>query len=551
MISKILQSSPELLKGTPGILPQARTMNGGTDHSRNVSTNGTVTPHLIDQTFDFGSLNMNGDTAQTASGSEADSGEPYMFIPPDPHAYYRQALKQCWLFDMQDGSPTGVNGTTDAAMTTLLSKKSTELLNEVAMRWRIPPITRLTLFKDLLREMLSEHNLELDLLNAALTHIRDSQVDTRKSGSVQRSDSNQWPMADYAMNQQILTAMHDILLRDLFEELLQCFNIKPIEISGIMAVLENHIYEDPLFSKTADDLDQFTDQLHDALLQKAHEFYDGLATKHLRPANRDVEFFDVMELGKDVVKHGQRIQKRYRKIPTIMGVEPAVIFVKVVLPAYAKDAHEQISTVLDQAKARQEELPMQDGFELYKEMVQMRQIHNDVLPNIDFAFHVEGLLAPFVWRWIATTDQSIVGWVEAAVKQDHFQTRNQEPNLPPSEAERHSVSVIDIFRSFNEAIEQVVSLNWDDDYQYAKFMTALSKSIGAGLTRYCEQLERYFVQEMDRLTPEQDVSMTQTRQERWVRIAKDAMSTKEKMEPFQFLPEVSQTIYESLSHDQS
>ena len=105
--------------------------------------------------------------------------------------------------------------------------------------------------------------------------------------------------------------------------------------------------------------------------------------------------------------------------------------------------------------------------------------------------------------------------------------------------ERHSVSVVDVFRPFNQSIEQIVALNWDNDLQYAKFMTALSKSIGTALARYCELVEQKFAREMDRLTPEQEAAANQTRQEKWLSTVKDFYSQKEKIEPFQFYPEVS------------
>ena len=137
------------------------------------------------------------------------------------------------------------------------------------------------------------------------------------------------------------------------------------------------------------------------------------------------------------------------------------------------------------------------------------------------------------------TDGKILGWVEEAVKQDNFAVRTEAADQIPSHDQRHSVSVIDIFRSFNQSIDQVVQLNWDDDFQYAKFMTAISKSIGAGLMTYCEMVEKQFRKEMDRLTPEQEAAANQTRQERWVQLAKDAWTNKENIEPFQFFPEVS------------
>jgi SOS response regulatory protein OraA/RecX len=152
---------------------------------------------------------------------------------------------------------------------------------------------------------------------------------------------------------------------------------------------------------------------------------------------------------------------------------------------------------------------------------------------------VESLLEEFVWRWIRLTDQKVMDWVEQAVRQDSFTVRAGDWTDVVPEDYRHSVSVIDIFRSFNQVIEQMIQLGWDDDLQYAKFMTALSKSIGKGVARYCEALEQMFSREMDRLSPDQEAAMNQTTQEKIMQMAKEAWTTKEKIEPFQFFPEVS------------
>lgn len=159
--------------------------------------------------------------------------------------------------------------------------------------------------------------------------------------------------------------------------------------------------------------------------------------------------------------------------------------------------------------------------------------------SIEFGFHIEGQLADFVWRWIAMTDAKMVGWVENAVTQDNFAVRAAFQGHVPTDEERHSVSAVDMFRSFSESVDEIIKLEWDDDLQYAKFMTAISRSIGAAVARYCELLEQKFIKEMDRLTPEQEAAARQTRQEKWMQIAKDTWQNKEKAEPFQFLPEVS------------
>lgn len=172
-------------------------------------------------------------------------------------------------------------------------------------------------------------------------------------------------------------------------------------------------------------------------------------------------------------------------------------------------------------------------------MVDMRRVHAEALPKSDFTFQIENALEPFVWRWITLADESILGWVDRAVKQDRFQVRTEQPDQIPTDEERHSPSVVDIFRSFNQSLDQIISLNWEDDYQFAKFMTAMSQAFGGGVTRYCDLIEQLFVKEMDRLTPEREAMMNKSRQEKWMQMAKDTFSGKEKVEPFQFFPEVS------------
>jgi len=250
-------------------------------------------------------------------------------------------------------------------------------------------------------------------------------------------------------------------------------------------------------------------------------------------SSEEWEFFHVIKLGKSVVKFAERIKKRYRKQPYIMGVNPLLILIEEVLPSYAADARDMVERIINMASEHGVEIAIEDGFHLYSELVEIRKVHTEVLPEVPFGLHIEGLLQDFVWRWIQSTDTKIVGWVEEAVKQDAFAMDDENG----ADGVRHSSSVVDIFRSFNQAVQQIVQLNWDDDLQYAKFMTALSKAIGAGVARYCELVEQRFVKEMDRLTPEQEAAMSQTRQERWMQLAKDAWTSKDKVEPFQFLPE--------------
>jgi hypothetical protein len=161
------------------------------------------------------------------------------------------------------------------------------------------------------------------------------------------------------------------------------------------------------------------------------------------------------------------------------------------------------------------------------------------LTSASFPFHIEDVLEDFVWRWIRLTEKKVMDWVEQALRQDAFRVQDGDTVQAAAENSRHSVSIIDIFRSFNQVIEQMIQLNWADEFQYAKFMTALSKSIGGAVARYCETVEKMFAREMDRLSPDQEAALNQTAQEKLMQFAKDAWTNKEKIEPFQFFPEVS------------
>lgn len=539
MILAIMQSNPELAKSTTGSLPQFNHQANGSTSSEYSHTSGggsgfsDSSSYVIDQPVDMG--------VRSQSPESVDEDKTFTFVPADVRAYYRFILAQALTYDMNDKdlepAPSEAVGTPPIK---LLSKQSTELLNEICLRWRIPHVSRVILFLDVIREKFVDQEITLDTLDAAFTFIKEPLPEKGKGSNSMTSvlfDRSKWILADTVLNQQILSALHVALLRDLYDVLQHCYEQKPPSVAPIIYVLETHVHNDPGFSKTDDDLKGYRDQLYQGLQQKAHQMYRAFLEKEVPNDQHVWEFLHVIELGKAVVNLAQKIQKRFRKNPEIMGVNPLTALVETILPLYAEDTRDIVKRILDLAKERNEEIPVEDGFQLYGELVEIRRIHSECLPNVAFAFHIEGLLADFVWRWISMTEATMIEWVDNAVKQDSFRVRTENDEMP-TEDQRHSVSVIDTFSSFNQTIDRVVQLNWDDDLQYAKFMTLLAKVVCAGIARYCEITEQKFSKEMDRLTPEQEAARNQSTQEKWLSLAKDAWNNKDKIEPFQFFPQV-------------
>ncbi|KAF2093515.1 hypothetical protein NA57DRAFT_48383 [Rhizodiscina lignyota] len=555
MMLAIVQSNMELAKETSSAsLPQFKAANGVTspppgsefsELSRKVTEPDNSSSYVIDQPVDMSGYS----STEQSNGNGFSDDDPYTYIPPDPRAYYRLVLKEAFTFDLRDSELQPSEATSETPALKLLSKHSTELLSEIALRWRIPQFSRPVLFLDVVREKYQHEEISLDTLDAAFLYVKEPQhqQDLKKSGNraslmalshLQESlfDWHKWMVKDYALHISNYTALRDNLLRDLFGLILQCYDSKAPDIGPVMYILNEHINADPLFSDKAEPPASYTMELKEALQERAFEVYQDMVRKLVPDVREECEFYHIIELGKAVVKLCEKIQKRYRKNPQIMGVSPLMTLVGEVLPAYAGDAKHLVIQITELTAAKDDVVPIQDGFDLYREMVEIRQVHANALPDVPFKFDVEDHLQDFVWRYLADVDSKIVLWVEEAAKQDTFQMRHAAGNMPTDD-ERHSESVIDIFRSFNQSVDQIFQLNWDNDLHYAKFMTAMSKSISMGITRYSEILEQQFVKEMDRLTPEQEASKGATRQEKWMQMAKDAWANKEKIEPFQFAAE--------------
>jgi hypothetical protein len=63
------------------------------------------------------------------------------------------------------------------------------------------------------------------------------------------------------------------------------------------------------------------------------------------------------------------------------SVNPLMTLVEVVLPSYAEDSRDMVQRILQVADARGVPVDSQDGFDLYKEMAEIRRIHSDALPK--------------------------------------------------------------------------------------------------------------------------------------------------------------------------
>lgn len=495
-----------------------------------------------DGSLGFSGLSMK--DGETSSIRTVEEAPEYMFIPPNPRAYYKFVLKQALTHDKQhpeDGVPV--------SEAVPIHRQTMDFLIEVAAHWRLPQFARHVILLDVAAQKYIDLDLQAEETYEVFEDVKDKasfdhlpqnkkqpyiQLFGQHLSSIERS---QWTSHDYAEYQQILVKIQDAMLRELLEVASQCYEPKPRSIGPTLLFIQDHIHADTSFPQRQEVIDQFSEALKVTLADRADGVYRGFLDKNIPREEEDWNFSHVVELGKDVVAICERTKKRYRKNPEIMGVSPYNELVAKVFPSFEADAQAIIERIIQKSKERGLEVNMQDGFDLYKELTEIRKIHVQCLPGKEFAFHIENLLEEFVWRWIKGAQERMEEIAENSIKQDQFQPRVHDKSAIPTDDERHSVSIMDLFQAFNQAVDQIYQLHWDNDVHHAKFMTSLSGAFTAGLGRYCEIVEQRFAREMDRPTAQELASSTQTTQEKWMQYARDAMSNKEKIEPFQFYPE--------------
>ncbi|KAK0864510.1 hypothetical protein LTS02_005892 [Friedmanniomyces endolithicus] len=249
MMLEIVKSDPGLAKtstsgGVLALKAPTQTSDGAMygDISRQMSAGAEADGgYALDQPVDMSQLNLDsGSPRDSAMGEQETVG--FTFIPPDARAYYRQVVKVAFTHDLADEE---LAAGADGEPAKLLSRQSMDLLNEVALRWRIPQFTRLVLFLDVVREKYQHQEVPLETLDAAFVSVKEPTPEPVKKslGGARPSsqptqpalfDSSRWTVSDYALYQNLISTLHDALLRELFELFQHCYDAKPPSI-GVIA----------------------------------------------------------------------------------------------------------------------------------------------------------------------------------------------------------------------------------------------------------------------------------------------------------------------------
>lgn len=65
------------------------------------------------------------------------------------------------------------------------------------------------------------------------------------------------------------------------------------------------------------------------------------------------------------------------------SVNPYATLCLNVLPMFAEDAHEMVIRIIDQAKSMGEEIDIEDGFDLYRKLAEIRALFMKTIPEYE------------------------------------------------------------------------------------------------------------------------------------------------------------------------
>ena len=275
--------------------------------------------YVVDQPVDMSDYSSGSATPDSQS---IDSDELFTFIPLDTRGHYKLILSQALTTDLNENASLPSANGDGSQPNQLLSKSSLELLSEIALRWRLPHVSRMTLFLEAVRDKFVDQEISLEQLDVAFALRKEPLPEKAKGAALAAymlQDRNRWPLMDMALNQQVISDLHMALLRDLFETMQHCYEQKPPSAGPLVVVLDEHIYGDPSFSETPEKMAEYRNQLHEGLTGKAYEIYREFLQREVPNDQHAWAFVHVIDLGKAVVNILHKIQKRYRNNPEIMG----------------------------------------------------------------------------------------------------------------------------------------------------------------------------------------------------------------------------------------
>ncbi|GAA6063594.1 hypothetical protein JCM10212_000988 [Sporobolomyces blumeae] len=459
------------------------------------------------------------DAEQSPSRAAASSGLTY--VPPDPAYYFRRLYELVLEHDyalMSDLPPDQ-----DVSLS-ILSPFHEQFLVLVRQRWRIPTTLKAATFAQLIAGLYKGMGVPEECVGEALDEVERVEEKWRYW---------RWPLADRQLLFRALSLLFDTLLTRFFEIFqgllslpfdsvlphLATIHSNPVFLQNIGALLPSTLNELEIgmrkFVRMA-----WEEKILDIEMNRDHE----------RGETEISAWLHALAWIRDEVKGFDRAFP-----DKVCGqTDPPALFLSVSAPLFVDHLNNsQIShlaaTTSTSLSAQSNASSTRDGelLELYHGVKELREMHGAFCPDEELAIDFSAWFEPYVRRWLAMTDTQTSEWVNRAISKDAFE---------PEETATHSSSIVDLIESCKAPVEFILGLDWPNEFENAKFLTGLSRTIAKSIEQYSNQLESMYIDEMFPRKPEEALDQDVARPSAWLTKAKMVVQGDKKVEPFEFQP---------------
>ncbi|KAI8990411.1 hypothetical protein BD414DRAFT_483553 [Trametes punicea] len=527
----MVQFNPELAKSTPSeALPPTHAANGrpGSVYSTysssrpdsvyaNSSAQRQASVSSRHSVLSLGTLGPSDpDAVPTVleGDEEIQVGFHFTFIPPNPRKYYKRLIEYCIAADLEAMLSPAV-GDDDEVSLGILSPPHIELINECALRWRVPQTYRVASFLDAVRQFYERNEVPLECVPEALANV------TRVVNEI---ELEKWPVQDVDYLAQIYGQLFSTFLSHLYHSLDGLPQVKPSEIAPYLTILVT-VRDSGLLERYDVDVAARMADIQNQIRQVSARYY-GQKLQELQAAPGVNRALPLLLMTDEIEKNAKLLDKRFPE-PILGHLDIVSLMLEVQIPHFLMDLDDSKKRLFeDSMNGPTPDVPIQDIFALYRRTKTLLGMYKAFCPNGEIKFDLGGFFEPYVRQWLINTDNKTTQWVQAAIAADKFQAEGDAG---------HSSSIIDLFDSLRSPIQVLQDLEWIDEYQEARFFTSLSKTISKAINQYCTTIEELFMSE---IFPRPSEYLQPQKSSAWLEKAKQLADRGEKkVEAFTFQPE--------------
>ncbi|CAO3598850.1 unnamed protein product [Absidia cylindrospora] len=396
--------------------------------------------------------------------TQASVTSEFTFIPYDPRGYFRLLMNMCIDYDAD------IIPHSERAKTSVLSQQSDDLLRECWRTWRLSAPFRSVLYMELIKQRFDQGRFNIDDIRDAIRTL---------DKALKENDIHDWTRTDYTSLIWIYEDLERTFIKELGTGLSEYWKISPDWILDTVAMLDR-IHDDPIY-------------LHahpnpSSQYQSLVEIVEGAAVERWRSLEKacvkgDDDLVNLLTLADKLIKELVSLSTKKFKtsIKGVLSVPGIVMTIQ--MPFFALEIENW--AYLPSAQ----NAPIEVTFNLYHKVLSLKRLYDQYGPQQKAAlFKVESWFLSHVRRWLKTTDAATPEWVENAIKQDDFK--------PTNNVTVHSSSIVDLFSLFHQAVDFVQKLQWPNEYQRCRFMTALAKVVSVALTKYTSAVEEMITEDI-------------------------------------------------------